>query len=400
MLSRTRLFVLIGVVFCLAAGPVVSANDPIQLPLGEEQTGAISESLSREAAAAIDRGIRWLAAQQDPGGWWSNKDFPALTALPLWVMARNKQGNEESVRRAVAYILSCVHDNGAIYREVQGQKGGGLPNYNTALCMAALHAVGDPKLVPVIQKARAYVAGSQHLGDDAYYGGMGYDPDTGRPYADLSNSYLAYEAMRLTQNVEDLRAGTEKKVDLNWNAAVTFLASLQHRRESNEAPWASDEPDQKGGFIYKPGHSQAGTVEDKDGTVTFRAYGSMTYAGLLSFIYANVTRDDGRVQAALDWAIRHWTLEENPGMGQEGLYYFYQTVAKALAVYGQNPIPRKDGSLLNWRVELTKKLLALQKIEPKGGAGYWVNEEGRWWEKDPVLVTAYSLLALQSALGR
>ena len=32
---------------------------------------------------------------------------------------------------------------------------------------------------------------------------------------------------------------------------------------------------------------------------------------------------------------KHWTLEENPGMGQQGVYLFLQRAAKALAVYGQ-----------------------------------------------------------------
>ena len=50
----------------------------------------------------------------------------------------------------------------------------------------------------------------------------------------------------------------------------------------------------------------------------------MTYAGLLAMIYANVSPQDVRVRSALDWAMRQWSLEENPGMGQEGLYFFCQ----------------------------------------------------------------------------
>ena len=138
---------------------------------------------------------------------------------------------------------------------------------------------------------------------------------------------------------------------------------------------------------------------NEDGTVRFRSYGSMTYAGLLSLIYSEVTRDDPRVQSAFSWAARNWTLDENPGMGQEGLFYFYNILSKSLAAYGQNQIPLKDGRQIAWRNELIKKLVGLQKIDPKTGAGYWVNEQNRWWEADPVLVTSYSLLALEIALG-
>ena len=57
------------------------------------------------------------------------------------------------------------------------------------------------------------------------------------------------------------------------------------------------------------------------------------------------------------------------------------------------------GKTVNLREALVRKLVGLQKIDPKTGAGYWVNEEGRWWEQDPVLVTSYALIALEIAAG-
>ena len=390
--------IVIGLIGCAATRSGAEAPEAAA-PASTAETGKVMASLANEANAAMDRGTQWLLAQQQEDGHWSNPDFPALTALPLWALARHPSANPQAVEKAVAYILSCVHEDGSIWRKpATEQKGGGLSNYNTAICMTALHALGDPALVPVVQKARRFLAGTQHLGDDLYSGGMGYDPDTGRPYADLSNSYIAYEAMRLTQNVEDLRRGNEQRADLDWEAARRFIERVQNRPESNDQPWASDDPDNRGGFIYKPDQSQAGTTTAEDGTVRFRSYGSMTYAGLLSFIYAEVRRDDPRVASAFDWAERHWTLEENPGMGAEGLYYFYNVLAKGLAAYGRDEIRLPDGQILRWREELIRKLISLQKIDPQTGQGYWVNDAGRWWEADPVLVTSYSLLALDIAL--
>ena len=312
--------------------------------------GELSLSIANEARAAMDRGVKWLLEQQNEDGHWSNKDFPALTALPLWVLAKSAPQNQEAIDKAVKFILTSVHDDGSIWSAPSvEQKGGGLANYNTAVCMVSLNAVGDPQLVPVVQKARRFIAGTQHFGGDDYHGGMGYDPDTGRPYADLSNSYMAYEAMRLTDNVEDQR--------------------------------------------------KAGTYTNAAGELRFRSYGSMTYAGLLSLMYADVNKDDPRVSSAFDWASRHWTLEENPGVGNDGLFYFYNVLSKSLAAYGRDRIVTGSGAAVNWRAELIKKLLSLQKIDPKTGTGYWLNESGRWWEADPVLVTSYSLLALEIALN-
>jgi len=203
--------------------------------------------------------------------------------------------------------------------------------------------------------------------------------------------------MRLTENVEDQRKAGEAKADLDWEAAQKFIQRVQNLPGSNDQAWASNDPAEKGGFAYKPDSSMAGTTTNEDGTVRLRSYGSMTYAGLLSFIYAKVDKDDERVKSAFEWTVRHWSLEENPGMGQQGLFYFYNTLAKALAAYGDETIVRADGTRVSWREELIRKLISLQKTEADG-TGYWVNPEGRWWEADPVLVTSYSLLALEIAL--
>ena len=69
----------------------------------------------------------------------------------------------------------------------------------------------------------------------------------------------------------------------------------------------------------------------------------MTYAGLKSMIYAGLTADDPRVKAAYDYITKHYTLDENPGLGQQGLYYYYQTFAKALAAARQADPRRRRG---------------------------------------------------------
>jgi squalene-hopene/tetraprenyl-beta-curcumene cyclase len=225
-----------------------------------------------------------------------------------------------------------------------------------------------------------------------YEGGMGYDQATGRSYTDLSDSVVAYEAMRLTQSTEDLRDKSEKRVDLDWEAAQRFLARVQNKDSAgtNEA----------GGFGYRPDESKAGTATNKEGVVVFRSYGSMTYAGLLSLIYADVKKNDPRVLSAFDWAVKHWTLEENPGMKDEGLFYFYNVLSKSLATFGRENIPTKGKNPVFWRKAIVEKLISLQKVDSKTGHGYWVNRNNRFWEANDVLVTSYTLIALEVALGK
>jgi squalene-hopene/tetraprenyl-beta-curcumene cyclase len=287
----------------------------------------------------------------------------------------------------VAYLLSCVQPDGGIYRTVSGQKGGGLGNYNTAICMTALYATRDKSLVPVVLKAREFVAATQHAGDDIYQGGFGYDARTGRAYTDMLNTFYSVEAMTVTAGAEELRPAGEKRADIDWKATISFLERMQN---------AGDAPaDDRGGFVYNPTDPKGGTVTNAQGVVTFRSYGSITYAGMLSLIYANVNRTDPRVASALDWASRHWTLDENPGMGAEGLFFFYNILTRSLAACGVDLVPQSGGSAVDWRVELARKLISLQKVDPESGHGYWMNEAGRYWENNPVLVSSYALLALE-----
>ena len=363
------------------------------LAAGAALGAGLPPELEAEGRAAMAKGAAWLAAQQQADGHWALADSPALTGLSMWALqATDPAAYASAINRAMVFLLTSVQEDGSIWRQpTMERKGGGLANYNTAVCMAALHALGRPELVPVVQNARTYLAKMQYLGPGSYRGGMGYDADQGRPYTDLSNSYMAYEAMRLTQDVEDLRGAGEPKADLDWAAAQEFLAQLQNLEGVNTNAYRSDREEDRGGFAYTPGAGPSTT--NAEGKVMLRSYGSMTYAGLLALIYAEVDAKDPRVQSAKDWAARHWSLAENPGMGQEGLYYFFNVLAKSLKAAGDDTLARPDGSVVSWREEVVRQLVALQKPD-----GFWVNENNRWWEADPNLVTAYTILALAAAL--
>jgi squalene-hopene/tetraprenyl-beta-curcumene cyclase len=349
----------------------------------------MEQTLTNEINSAIDRALDWLAARQREDGTWSNRQFPALTALPAWTFIRSSHPRRDAIiKPAVQSLIDTVQPDGGIYREVAGRQGGGLSNYNTAIAMTALHALGDPALAPVILNARTFVAQGQLTGDDLYHGGFGYDVRSQRPYADLMNTLQVLEALRYTADIEEERAAGQSHAQIDWEAAAAFVSRLQNPPESGEA--------HAGGFAYNPTESKAGAEQREDGTVIFRSFGSMTYSGLLALIYAGVDRNDVRVRSAFDWATRHWTLEENPGMGTQGYFFFLNVLSRALNAYGVEWIPVSSEQMLNWRREAALRLVRMQRIEPETGHGFWTNEDGRFWENDPVLVTAYSILALQT----
>ena len=102
-----------------------------------------------------------------------------------------------------------------------------------------------------------------------------------------------------------------------------------------------------------------------------------------------VTPDDPRVKAAFAYITKNYSLDENPGMGQKGLYYYYQTFSKALALIGKPTLTDSQGTDHDWRAELTSALATRQNPD-----GSWVNKADQFMEGDPNLVTGYALLAL------
>jgi squalene-hopene/tetraprenyl-beta-curcumene cyclase len=325
----------------------------------------ISKELQTEIKGSIDRGLRWLKEQQMEDG--SYMHHPGITALVATAFMRSPRHYTEEdgpfLKNAMKYLLTLTKPDGSIYDK-------DLPNYNTSVALMALNAAQNPAYKEVIQRAQNYIItlqadeGEGYTPEDKMYGGIGYGGDL-RP--DMSNLQYALSALK--------ESGVPGDADV-WEKAIKFIDRCQNRSESNDQPWASDD----GGFVYYPGYSMAG------GT---KSYGTMTYNGILSFIYANVDKSDDRVQAAVRWIKDNYTLEENPPIGAQGLYYYYHTMAKALSVYGESVITDSKGVEHNWYEELSRKILELQKPE-----GRWVNEEDRWMESMPILTTSYAILAL------
>jgi squalene-hopene/tetraprenyl-beta-curcumene cyclase len=339
---------------------------------------------------AMERGLAFLAASQRPDGGWEHlgRSDPAITALAAkCFIADARHGAAHPVsRRALTYIALFARPDGGIYVDDLG-----LRNYYTSVALMALCAADRPKDRPVVERARAFLIKGQWDEQEGYdsshewFGGAGYGRHK-RP--DLSNTQLMLEALRQSGLPPD---------DPVYAKARVFVSRCQMLSGANDRRFAAGSED--GGFIYTPvggGESKAGNVI-VDGRPRLRTYGSMTYAGFKSLLYAQVDRDDARVRAALDWIRGHYTLSCNPNMpqaqAQEGLYYYYHVFAKALRAWGQARIVDTRGVSHEWRDDLCRALLRRQRSD-----GSWVNAADRWYEGNPHLVTAYAILALQTAL--
>ena len=378
MLTRLNLTVLFSSVFFLSSNTFAAAK-----PVSQEKI-----------KRAIEKGAKFLYQNQNATGWWSDPGLPALTGLALVALemadvTRLDAKYQSERTRAYDYLTSLAKPDGAIHD-------GRLINYNTACSLMALSVANNTHYRPLIEKARAYIAASQvDLGekgklDDPHDGGVGYNYNY--DHSDMNNTLMAIEAMRMSESaLRQKDQGTQPlKNDLDWKALEHFLASCQNLPERSNNPNLSNYPEDRGGFIYHPGESKAGEVVDEETKrAALRSYGSITYAGMMSFAYARIGKNDDRVSAVIEWLGKNYTLNENPGMGQEGIYYYFHLISKALTAQDVTTLKGPDAKPIHWKNDLAAKLISLQNKD-----GSWKNSNKRWMEGDPNLTTSYVLVAL------
>jgi squalene-hopene/tetraprenyl-beta-curcumene cyclase len=361
------------VVAVLIPGPACLL--PISVGSAAEERSGIDQAQIAEARA---RAVDFLRTTQRDDGSWTADNAPGISGLVTWGLLRGEvKPGDPMVDKALKYLGTFVQEDGGIYYIKSDHR-----NYETSICLLAFQAAnGDHRYDKLIANARDFLKKLQWddsedvKPDDVRFGGAGYGKSQ-RP--DLSNTAFLLDA---------LKAAGVSKEDPAMQNAIIFVSRCQNlESEFNTTPFASKVND--GGFYYTPaggGNSQAGPTENGG----LRSYASMTYAGLKSMIYAGVDAKDPRAQAAFKWVQKHYSLEENPGMGQSGLFYYYHTFAKALDVMNVKIMEDSTGKKHDWRAELTHHLLSLQKEN-----GSWVNPEKRWMEGDPNMATAYTLLTL------
>jgi squalene-hopene/tetraprenyl-beta-curcumene cyclase len=329
---------------------------------------------------AINKAADFLKQAQGNDGSFSASSGPGITAIVGAALMRcGRSPQDPVVAKALKYLEGNVRDDGGIY-----QKGSNHKNYETCLAIVCFHEANkNHRYDKLVAKAEKFVEKEQWDEDegktpaDLNYGGAGYG-SASRP--DLSNTSFLIDALHAVGRGED---------DPAMQKALVFVSRCQNlESKNNTSPFAAKVND--GGFYYTVaggGGNPDPAGKSADGGL--RSYGSMTYAGLKSMIYAGVKKDDPRVKAAYEWVQKHYTLDENPGMGGNGLYYYYHTFAKALDAIGDENIVDGEGKSHDWRADLSQQFIKSQNPD-----GSWINKAPRWLEGDPNLVTAYGLLCL------
>jgi squalene-hopene/tetraprenyl-beta-curcumene cyclase len=384
------------------------ATAPAQVPMNSERFEA--------ARAAIARGLAYLRSTQRPSGAWMEReavqptDQPRASSASVAVTAMGARAflqagvQDEASARAMDFVLAQVRAKG-----YDGLAEGGVGTYTTSAVLSALALSGEPRYGDEIRAAIDWLKGSQWdqsegvRAEQDWFGGAGYGRNK-RP--DLSNTQLMLDALH--------DAGVSPD-DPAVQKALAFVSRAQNLPASNDAAWARtgatlERPDAPGktyadgGFIYTPANGGESFASEKAGEGRFgetmppghrslRSYGSMTYAGLKSMIFAGVAKDDPRVAAALGWLRKHYTFTENPGMGQAGLFYYLHTAAKSLDALGEDTFTDSAGKPHAWREELAAAIMERQRPD-----GAWTNDNKRWMEDDANLVTSYAILALAHCL--
>lgn len=334
---------------------------------------------SDEVRKSVQKAHDFLAKRQGADGSFSPRaGGPGITALVVAGLIRNGVPPDDPVvAKSLKYLESKVQPDGGIYERM-------LANYTTCVALMALReANADHRFDAAIKNAAAFLKTLQYdeskfPNTDIRFGGAGYD---GRSRPDLSNTQFFVDAL--------IAAGVPKD-DPAIKKAMVFVSRCQNlASEHNDQPFAKKATeDDKGGFVYNPVLAEREAA--KAAEEGLRSAGSMTYAGLKSFLHADVSKTDPRVVAALKWIRVHYTLDANPGQAQRGLFYYYHTFAKALDALGENPFVDAKGVKHDWRSELVAELKKRQRSD-----GSWVNEKSSaFLEDNPDLATAYALLAL------
>jgi len=342
-------------------------------------------------ADPIQRGVDYLLSQQGDDGGWRSKTYGQLrggaanTALVLYALSHLPDEHRAAVAgqfdQGVEFLLIGAKQKDYVCCPDATPD---FPTYGTAMLLSAARRMEVRLPAETHRRLLNFLVISQ-LGErqgftpkDIHYGG--WDMIRGDH---VQQRFTSGTNVSVTSITLEAIAGSnhpEKATVLERSAA--WVTRLQN------SPKSSD-----GGFFFTAdtkGHMNKAEWLDKPRSRP-RSYGTATCDGLHCLVSAGVSVQDARFQAGLRWLNERKELARVPGFikgsgvnrWDRGLrFYYYARLASLLRYLPPEAIgPRRDA-------------LRAMLVEQQRADGRWENSTARMREDDPLIATAFALIAL------
>jgi hypothetical protein len=353
MVARTLLGPALAVIALVGAGAPVRGDEPApQTP----------EAID----VAIEKGVGWLVADQDPQGTWGSRSEPlGPTALAVYALlhAGLREGQDLPASRRLARALRWIDDHGPGRERSRADDSG---TYAVSLLLLLLRERARPEDRPRMQALADRLVAQQALNGQWDYGGK---PPRRSDVGDNSNTHFALFAL---------------------GAAVGEGLDVPRKTLEAARTWWCSSAQKDGGWGYSSG-----------GSLASASTGSMTCAGIacLALLDAALSAPEGglpppseKARGGLGFLASVFRVDRNHGPtmdrsrerqrggGRGWLHYYLWTLERAMVLGGHERIAGKD-----WYALGAAHLLATQK------------DDGSWRQEHPLYGTCFALLFLSRA---
>jgi squalene-hopene/tetraprenyl-beta-curcumene cyclase len=357
-----------------AVSPTASADETVP--------PAIPVVTAQQVQDSVIKGLDWYASTQNFDGSWSGSVGVTGFVVICFAGAGYDYTNT-TVQNALKHLRNFYNPDVGILADT-------FENYETAISLIALSAAGDPEDVDKLPKMAAHLErlqfsdGSLYNKTEPWYNG-GWTNYAGIP--DASNSQFGILGLMTA----DLLVEGYSVPDNVWTNATEFMNICQNWPDVNNLSWAHNitlPSHGDGGFVYNGYRSRTPLGEQM-----FESYGSMTAAGLYSYLAMGNDERQPEVAAARAWLDHEYNMEINPKMVGKGLYYYLWSQTRALALSGQDWVVDGAGKLHDWRADVANLFMDLQMSN-----GKWPgNPQIGWREEEPEIAGIYAILTMQAA---
>lgn len=390
-------------VFACSLGCKPKQDSPAkQETASRNSTDSVDQTPSQLAEASIERGLKYLFAQQHAdGGWHSDyygalKPGGAITANVLYgistIPASHLEPYREQLLQAKHFFEPSIDEHG--YAAAPNASPN-YANYASAMLLLAdqrldlqLTDAQKSKLVQFLINSRIDETQGYEAGDIDFGGWdlMGWEQSPRESAGtNISVSRVATQALVLHQASHPQVTTILEDVD-RWSIGCQNVES-------------------DGGFFFHPlpehnGNKAGWSDEAKEQPIS---YGSTTADGLQLLIALGHSMSDPRVEQASNWLRQHGELEQVPGLADapspdwdQGLLYYYYHALAPLVPHLQSA--EATDSLQEWNVTNLHKRLVHALVDRQSKEGSWSNASNRMREDDPLISTPLALHTLGSLL--